>query len=101
MAYNEQAKKATLKYIKDKTQQFTIRFSQSDYDERIKPVIEASGMKPTTFIRQAVEEKIARDAAEKGVSPKKAKADVALTSAEKKQLEKYITEIANRILNEQ
>ena len=61
MAYNEQAKKATLKYIKDKMQQFTIRFKQSDYDERIKPAIEASGLKPTTYIKQAIDEKIARD----------------------------------------
>jgi predicted DNA binding CopG/RHH family protein len=61
MAYNEQAKKATLKYIKDKMQQFTIRFKQSDYDERIKPAIEASGLKPTTFIKKAIDEKIARD----------------------------------------
>ena len=61
MAYNEQAKKATLKYIKDKMQQFTIRFKQSDYDERIKPAIEASGLKPTTFIKKAIDEKIERD----------------------------------------
>ncbi len=53
MAYNEVSKKATMKYIKDKMQQFTIRFMQSDYDERIKPAIEASGLKPTTFFKQA------------------------------------------------
>ena len=42
MAYNQVSKKATIKYIKDKMQQFTIRFKQSDYDECIKPAIEAS-----------------------------------------------------------
>ena len=61
MAYNETAKKATMKYIKEKMQQFTIRFKQSDYDERIKPAIEASGLKPTTFIKKAIDEKIERD----------------------------------------
>lgn len=61
MAYNEISKKATMKYIKEKMQQFTIRFTKSDYDERIKPAIEKSGLKPTTFIKQAIEEKIARD----------------------------------------
>ena len=61
MAYNEVSKKATMKYIKDKMQQFTIRFKQTDYDERIKPAIEASGLKPTTFIKKAIDEKIERD----------------------------------------
>ena len=61
MSYNEISKKATMKYIKDKTQQFTIRFKQNDYDERIKPAIEASGLKPTTFIKKAIDEKIERD----------------------------------------
>lgn len=61
MAYNERSKKATLKYIKNKTQQFTIRFSKIDYYQRIKPYIEASGIRPTTFIKQAIYEKIERD----------------------------------------
>jgi hypothetical protein len=61
MAYNEVSKKATMKYIKEKMQQFTIRFTKSDYDERIKPGIEKSGLKPTTFIKQAIYEKIERD----------------------------------------
>lgn len=61
MSYNEISKKATMKYIKDKTQQFTIRFKQNDYDGRIKPAIEASGLKPTTFIKKAIDEKIERD----------------------------------------
>ncbi len=61
MAYNEAAKKATMKYIKEKMQQLTIRFNKSDYNERIKPAIEKSGLKPTTFIKQAIDEKIERD----------------------------------------
>ena len=61
MAYNEASKKATIKYIKEKMQQFTIRFNKNDYDERIKPAIEKSGLKPTTFIKQAINEKIERD----------------------------------------
>ncbi len=61
MPYNETQKKAMMKYIKEKMQQFTIRFKQSDYNERIKPAVEASGLKPTTFIKQAIDEKIERD----------------------------------------
>lgn len=100
MAYNEQAKKATMKYIKDKTQQFTIRFSQNDYDERIKPVIEASGLKPTTFIKQAIEEKIERDSGRKISAPKKTTPDISLTKDEKKQLEQFITDITKRIMGQ-
>lgn len=61
MGYNEITKKATLKYIKDKQQQFTIRYKKDDYDFRIKPVIEKSGLPAATFIKQAIDEKIKRD----------------------------------------
>lgn len=61
MAYNEASKRATIKYIKEKMKQFTIRFNKSDYNERIKPAIEKSGLKPTVFIKQAIDEKIERD----------------------------------------
>ena len=54
MAYNEVSKKATMKYIKEKMQQFTIRFTKSDYDEQ---VYEAR----LPEIKQAIYEKIERD----------------------------------------
>lgn len=61
MGYDEIAKKATLKYIKDKQQQFTIRFRKDDYEERIQPSIEKSGLPTATFIKKAIDEKIERD----------------------------------------
>ena len=53
-------RKATLKYIREKTKQVTLRWKQTEYDERIAPAIEKSGIPMTTFIKQAVDEKIAR-----------------------------------------
>lgn len=61
MGYDEIAKKATLKYIKDKQQQFTIRIRKDDYEERIQPSIEKSGLPTATFIKKAIDEKIERD----------------------------------------
>lgn len=42
-------------------QQFTIRFKQGYYNERILHAIEASGLIPTPFKKQAIDEKIARN----------------------------------------
>ena len=61
MAYNEVAKKATIKYIKEKLRQYTIRFNKEDYEQRIAPAIEASGMNVSAFIKEAIDEKIGRD----------------------------------------
>lgn len=61
MAYNEAAKKATIKYIKEKLRQYTIRFNKEDYEQRIAPAIEASGMNVSAFIKAAIDEKIERD----------------------------------------
>ena len=64
MAYDEVAKKATMKYIKEKTKQITVRFIKTDFEERIEPAIRKSGLKTVTFIKQAIEEKITRDGLE-------------------------------------
>ena len=61
MAYNEAAKKATIKYIKEKLRQYTIRFNKEDYEQRIAPAIEASRMNVSAFIKAAIDEKIGRD----------------------------------------
>ena len=61
MAYDDVARKATVKYIKEKQRQITIRYQKDDFENRIKPAIDRSGMKLTTFIKQAVDEKIERD----------------------------------------
>ncbi len=61
MAYNENSKKATIKYIKEKTRQLTIRFRKEDYEKIIGPAIEKSGDTTTSFIKKAIMEKIERD----------------------------------------
>ena len=61
MAYNEIAKNATIKYIKDKQQRLEIKYKKEEYDQRIRPAIERSGLPTATFIKQAVDEKIDRD----------------------------------------
>lgn len=61
MAYNEIAKNATIKYIKDKQQRLEIKYKKEEYDQRIRPAIERSGLPTATFIKQAIDEKIDRD----------------------------------------
>ncbi len=61
MAYDETAKKATLKYIKDKQQRLYVNYKKEDYYARIQPAIEKSGLPVATFIKQAIDEKINRD----------------------------------------
>ncbi len=61
MAYDEIAKKATMKYIKDKQQRLEIKYKKDDYESRIQPAIEKSGLPTATFIKQAIDEKIVRD----------------------------------------
>lgn len=61
MAYDETAKKATIKYIKDKQQRLEIKYKKNEYDTIIQPAIEKSGLPAATFIKQAIQEKIERD----------------------------------------
>lgn len=61
MAYNEIVKNATIKYIKDKQQRLEIKYKKGEYDQRIRPAIERSGLPTATFIKQAIDEKIDRD----------------------------------------
>ena len=61
MAYDEIAKKATLKYRRDKQHPISLAYKQEEYDQRIRPAIERSGLPTATFIKQAIDEKIDRD----------------------------------------
>ncbi len=61
MAYNEVAKRATIKYVKDKQQRIEVKYKNDEYQSRIQPAIEKSGLPVATFIKQAVDEKIERD----------------------------------------
>ena len=53
-------KKATMKYIKEKQQRVEVCWKKTDYTEHIEPAIQESGLPVSTFIKQAVEEKIER-----------------------------------------
>ncbi len=61
MAYGEGANKATLKYKRDKQHPISLAYRQEEYENRIKPAIERSGLPTATFIKQAIDEKIERD----------------------------------------
>ena len=56
----KKAKERSVKYIKEKQKETTVRFKKTDFESRIAPAIEASGLPTATFIKQAVEEKMAR-----------------------------------------
>lgn len=61
MPYNETTKKATIKYLKEKAKQIVIRYTKAEYEEKVRPAAEASGLKLATFIKKAIEEKIEKD----------------------------------------
>ena len=61
MPYNELQKKATMKYIKEKQHEIKLRFKKEDYESRIGPAINKSGLPVSTFIKNAIDEKISRD----------------------------------------
>jgi len=61
MAYRESTKKATIKYIQGGLKSVTVRWKIDFFNDKIAPAIERSGKPYATFIKEAVEEKIARD----------------------------------------
>ena len=65
MTYNESAKRATMKYMKNKMKIINLRFRKDEFDQEIKPYIDKSGMPTATFIKTAIKEKISRDFKEK------------------------------------
>ena len=61
MAYDEVAKKATIKYMKTKLRRIPLDYKKEEFESDIRPFIEKSGLPTATFIKQAVREKIERD----------------------------------------
>ena len=61
MSYDESTKKATMKYIKGKQQEIKVRYKKGEYEQKILPAIEKSGLPVATYIKQAVSEKIMSD----------------------------------------
>lgn len=58
MGYNDVAKKASMKYIKDKQQEIKIRYKKDEYEKMILPFIKESGLPVATYFKKAVLEKI-------------------------------------------
>ena len=61
MGYTQASKKASEKYIKEKQQSILLRIKKEDYDTKIKPAIDDSGLPVATYIKNAIFEKIERD----------------------------------------
>ena len=61
MAYNESAKNATNKYIREKQHEIFVRFKKDEYENTILPAIKKTGLPIATFIKKAIYEKIKRD----------------------------------------
>lgn len=61
MAYNESLKNTNLKYFKKSQRRIALNWLKDDYEKRIAPAIKRSGKATSTFIKEAVEEKLIRD----------------------------------------
>ena len=59
--YDDKAKEATLKYIKEKQHRIFLNYKKDVWNDNIRPVIEKLGMPVGTFIKIAVYEKILSD----------------------------------------
>ncbi len=59
--YNETAKKATIKYIKASQKTINLKWKRSEYEAEIEPAIRKSKKPVSTFIKEAVREKIERE----------------------------------------
>lgn len=66
MSISDSQRKATLKYVAEKQKQIMIKYKISEYEERIRPAITASGLPTATFIKKAIDEKIERDGKKAG-----------------------------------
>ncbi len=64
MAATEAQKRASNKYIKEKTKVLPVKLRRDYYEEHIEPVIRASGLSPTAYAKQALIEKAERDTKE-------------------------------------
>lgn len=62
MAYCESLREANLKYFKRNQKRIALNWLKDDYEKRIAPAIKRSGRPISTFIKEAVEEKLVRDA---------------------------------------
>ena len=58
MAYNENAKNSTMKYIREKQREIKIRYKKEEFDLEIAPVIKNSGLTVAGFFKAAAADRI-------------------------------------------
>ena len=61
MAYSESLKDTNLKYFKNNQRRIALNWLKDDYEKRVAPAIKRSGKPTSTFIKEAIEEKLVRD----------------------------------------
>lgn len=61
MAYSKEQMVRSIKYVKEHQKQVVVKYKNEEFESRIRPAVEKSGMPMATFIKQAVNEKILRD----------------------------------------
>ena len=61
MTYNDKSKEYSTKYMKDKQLRVPLNWLKEDFENRVKPAIQRSGIPVSTFIKDAVNEKLIRD----------------------------------------
>ena len=61
MAYSESIKDNNLKYFKANQKRIALNWIKDDYERRIAPAIKRSGMPISTFIKEAIVEKLVGD----------------------------------------
>ena len=61
MAYSESLKDTNLKYFKNNQRRIALNWLKDDYEKRVAPAIKRSGKPVSTFIKEAIEEKLVRD----------------------------------------
>ena len=54
-------KKATMKYMKEKRKRLDLSWKKEEFEEVIMPAAEKAGVPVSTFIKQAINEKIERE----------------------------------------
>lgn len=61
MTYTDKSKEYSTKYMKDKQLRVPLNWLKEDFENRVKPAILSSGIPVSTFIKDAVNEKLIRD----------------------------------------
>ena len=60
MPYDKKSNERTKRYVKEHQHRIEIKYPVKEYESRIKPAIESTGLPTASFIKQAISEKIDR-----------------------------------------